>query len=105
MNDTSDRNDDLVEVYVARDMIHAHLVKAALDARNLETFVDGEHLQGLVGEIPAWSATAPRLLTRSDNVGRVKVAIEEIENERLEVVEGNEESFFDDIEALNDAAE
>ena len=51
-----------VQVYSAKDLHHADLLKSVLEAQGYRVMIDNESLQGLLGEVPYGTATAPRLL-------------------------------------------
>ena len=59
----ADSTEPLVEVFVARDLPHAYLVKMSLDMEGVFAVVQGENLQIAVGDIPIQEA-APRILVR-----------------------------------------
>jgi len=51
-----------VEVFRARDTPHALMLKHLLEDHDIPVMVEGELLQGVVGELPMGWATSPRLL-------------------------------------------
>jgi len=65
----ADSTEPLVEVFVARDVPHAYLVKASLEDEGVFTVVQGENLQIAMGDIPMQDA-APRILVRKTEVAR-----------------------------------
>lgn len=73
---------NLVEVFRARNSIEAHLVKSALEEAGIRARVTGDMLQGAVGEIPMGWMTAPQVLVFDEDAGRARALIEEIEAER-----------------------
>ena len=54
--------DELVEVYRARDTTHAHLLRMQLEDSGIPTFVEGDQLQGAIGGLPVGWSIAPRLM-------------------------------------------
>lgn len=61
--DSSDPN--FVEVYRARNLPEAHAIRIKLEDAGIKVRIDGELLQGVVGELPMGWATAPRILVES----------------------------------------
>ena len=51
----------------APDTAEAHICKAALEAEGIEALVQGEALAGVIGGVPAGSATAPRVWILDDS--------------------------------------
>ena len=70
---------ELVEVFVARDLPHAHLLMALLKSGGIDGHVTNEHLQGAVGELPAGWATTPRILVRASVATQAKQLLREVE--------------------------
>lgn len=52
---------DLVQAYVAADLMRAHLIKGFLDSEGIFSVVRGEHLMALQGEIPITVDTLPSI--------------------------------------------
>jgi len=69
----SERN--LVEVYRAKDSPQAHMLKSALEDAGIQAVIDGDLLQGALGEIPVGWAGAPRILVDSRDVPRARAII------------------------------
>ena len=65
----ADSTEPLVEVFVARDVPHAYLVKASLEDEGIFTVIQGENLHVAMGDIPMQDA-APRILVRKPEVLR-----------------------------------
>ncbi|MGE3313816.1 MAG: DUF2007 domain-containing protein [Planctomycetaceae bacterium] len=76
----SDQN--LVEVFRARNAVEAHIVKSALEDAGIRARVTGEMLQGVLGEIPTGWATAPQVLVFEDDAARARELIQEQEELR-----------------------
>lgn len=43
----------MVKVFTAKDSIEANIVKGMLEANDIPAFIDGEYLQGAIGELSA----------------------------------------------------
>ena len=54
-------NPKLVEIYRAKNLPEAYVIRAALDEAGIQSFVVNEFLQGAVGELPAGWITCPRI--------------------------------------------
>lgn len=67
----ADSTEPLVEVFVARDIPHAYLIKMTLDGEGIFAVVQGENLQVAMGDIPMQDA-APRILVRRPDVNRAR---------------------------------
>jgi hypothetical protein len=65
----ADSTEPLVEVFVARDVPHAYLVKMSLDSEGIFSIIQGENLQVAMGDVPVQDA-APRILVRRPEVAR-----------------------------------
>ncbi|MBD3610202.1 MAG: DUF2007 domain-containing protein [Gammaproteobacteria bacterium] len=44
----------LQRIYEARDTIEASLIKGLLEQEGIESWIDGQYLQGGIGELPAF---------------------------------------------------
>ena len=64
-----DSTEPLVEVFTARDVTHAYLVKATLESDGLFVVIQGENLAIAAGDIPLQEA-APRILVRKSDAAR-----------------------------------
>ena len=69
----------LVEVYSAKDIPHAHLLKAALAAEGIAAEIGNENLQIVIGEIPAGWPTAPRILVEESQAEQARAFLLELE--------------------------
>src|ERR1051326_890379 len=66
--------DDLIELYRAKNLPEAHALRAELEQGNIRAIVDGEMLQGAVGELPLGWPTLPRIVVpRTDEVAARRV--------------------------------
>ncbi len=43
----------MVKVFTAKNSIEAHIVKGMLEANDIQAYVEGEYLQGAIGELSA----------------------------------------------------
>jgi hypothetical protein len=66
----------LVEVYRAKDGPQAHLLKSALEQAGIRALVEGDLLQGAVGELPAGWSSAPRILVQEADAARARALLE-----------------------------
>lgn len=70
----------LVEVYRARDSLHAHLLKSRLAEAGIEVRVLGETVQGAMGAVPLGWSILPQLYVRKSDAQAARdmlVAIEQ----------------------------
>ena len=77
---------DLVQVYVARDIPHAYLVKGALEEAGIASMVGNESLQSALGDLPAF-VTAPTLLVDEADAPRALELLKEIDDAAREARE------------------
>jgi hypothetical protein len=61
-----------VEVVRARDAPEAHLLKSVLEDAGVAALVEGELLQGVLGELPLGWSHAPRVLVAQCDVPRAR---------------------------------
>jgi hypothetical protein len=66
----------MVEIYRAANLPEAHVIRMALEEAGVRVRIEGELLQGVVGELPMGWDTAPRILVEESqvNVARDVVA-------------------------------
>lgn len=69
----------LVEVYRAKDGIQAHLLTSALEGAGIRAVVEGDLLEGGMGEIPCGWPTAPRIMVEEADVPRARDLLAELE--------------------------
>ena len=74
----------MIEVYRAKNSLHANLLTSALEDAGIEVAIAGDQLQGVVGEIPAWAA-APRILVQETNAVRAREILQKLEIGRAHV--------------------
>ena len=72
---------ELVDVYRARDTLHAHLLRNQLEDEGIPTFIEVSHLQAAVGGLPTGLAIAPRLVVEADLADRARGLLETWEHE------------------------
>src|SRR5207247_1201078 len=60
----------LVEVYRAKNSPEAHLLKSALEDAGIRAVVEGDLLQGGLGEIPIGWTTSPRIMVAEPDAGQ-----------------------------------
>jgi hypothetical protein len=70
----------LVEVYRAKDSLQAHLLRSALEAAGIHALVEGDLLQGAVGELPVGWSSAPRIMVEEHDATRARTLLERWES-------------------------
>ena len=65
----------LVEIYRARGLPEAHVVRLHLEDLGIPVLIENELLQGVVGELPLGWPTAPRVLVPEDQAEAARAAI------------------------------
>src|SRR5882672_10828899 len=70
-----------VEVYRARNLPEAHSIRIALEESGIQVQIEGEMLQGAVGDLPPGWATAPRILVQESQVEAAQRIIEKGQNQ------------------------
>ena len=70
---------DFVEVYRARNLPEAHMMRMALEESGIRVQIEGELLQGAVGELPIGWVTAPRILVEESQIAAARQIIEALE--------------------------
>src|SRR2546426_1458038 len=66
----------LVEIYCPRNLPEAHTIRIALEEAGIRVLIEGELLQGVVGELPMGWDTAPRILVEESQVSAAREIIE-----------------------------
>jgi hypothetical protein len=69
----------LVEVYRAKHSPQAHLLKSALENAGIRAVIEGDLLQGAVGEPGEWWA-APRIMVAECDAMKARAIIEQLED-------------------------
>ena len=73
------RDPKLVEVFRTPNLSAAHGMRLELEAEGFTVFMDGEMLQGSLGELPLGWATAVRILIAEPQAGDAKSMVKQIE--------------------------
>ena len=68
-----------VEIYRAKDSPQAHLMKSALEDSGIRAAVEGDLLQGAVGEPGEWWA-APRIMVAECDALKARAILEQLED-------------------------
>jgi hypothetical protein len=78
----------LVEVYRAKNSAEAQLMRQELAEAGIDTIIENENLQGVLGEVPAWNA-APRLMVQAADarIARTIIAAKERSSTRADLNE------------------
>lgn len=83
----------MVEVYRAKSLPEAHAIRLRLADFGVSAIIDGEILQGLIGEMPHGWWTAPRIKVEESQAAAARIIIE---NSELTFVAGDPVLFDDD---------
>jgi hypothetical protein len=70
-----------VEVYRARNLPEAHSIRIALEESGIRVQIEGELLQGGIGDLPPGWATAPRILVEESQIAAARKIIEKAETQ------------------------
>ena len=62
----------LVEIYRARNLPEAHTIRIALEEAGVRVLIEGELLQGIVGDLPPGWNTDPRILVEESQVSAAR---------------------------------
>ena len=87
-----------VEVYRARNLPQAHAIRIALEDAGIAVQLEGELLQGAVGDLPIGWATAPRILVEESQVRAAREIIETADAQ--EISQSGEEDYQDENRCL-----
>ncbi len=82
--------DQIREVYSADNLIEAEYIQNLLTAADIESRIDGEHLQLVSGKVPA-QLVAPGIMIHADDFDRAKALIEEANRERHHNAESSQQ--------------
>jgi hypothetical protein len=82
----------LVEVYRARSTPLAHTIRLLLESEGITTFVDGDFLQGALGELPFGAMTDPRVMVKEADEAQARQIIEASEHAQAEALEEEAET-------------
>jgi hypothetical protein len=78
------RDEQLVEVYAARDSMEAHFVRTLLEDDGIDARVVGEGLTFAIGDLPLGLPTSPRVWVRDEDAERARELIDAWEASRQE---------------------
>jgi hypothetical protein len=70
----------LVEVYRAKDSPQAYLLRSVLEDEGIPVLVQGDLLQGAVGEIPGGWSTAPRILVEELHAAKAREILQRFDS-------------------------
>ena len=73
--------EDFVKVYQAKNTTEAYFVKNLLADEGIEGFVEGEYLQGALGDLP-WLAVAPQVMVRPASEEAARRIVREYDEQR-----------------------
>jgi hypothetical protein len=66
----------LVEVYRAKDSPQAYLLRSALENAGIPAVVEGDLLQGALGDLPVGWSSAPRIMVDESDAPQARVLLE-----------------------------
>src|SRR5258708_7082719 len=72
---------NFIEVYRAKNLPQAHMIQIALEDAGIPAKLDGELLQGAVGELPIGWVTAPRILVDASQAAAARALIDHVDAE------------------------
>jgi Putative prokaryotic signal transducing protein len=75
----------MIIIYRAANIADAHLIRQMLEAEGIPAFIQGEYLQGAVGELPA--NTEILVHVADDNAGAARAIVDEWESAEPAVLE------------------
>tara|TARA_B110000211_G_scaffold10972_1_gene11543 strand:- start:105 stop:470 length:366 start_codon:yes stop_codon:yes gene_type:complete len=78
MNQVACRAINMKCVYEASDVLEAHVIQGLLEQHRISAFIEGEHLMGAVGGLPAGRAV--RILVNDDDVQESTVLMQEYDS-------------------------
>ncbi len=82
----------LVEVYRARNVVQAHTLRMALEEAGIRVQIEGELLQGAVGDLPIGWPTAPRILVEESQAAAAREIVGRMDvPQHTEAEEGQDE--------------
>jgi hypothetical protein len=76
-------NPNLIEVYRAKNLPQAHMIRIALEEAGIHANIDGALLQGAVGDLPIGWPTAPRILVDQTDAALARSIIDRVDDETL----------------------
>ncbi len=79
----------MIIIYRAANIADAHLIRQMLEAEGIHAFIQGEYLQGAVGELPA--NTEILVQVGNDDYDAARAVVERWESADVEAIEDDEE--------------
>lgn len=76
MNESHPR---FVEIYRARNLPEAYAIRIALEDAGIDARIEGELLQGVVGELPMGWDTAPRILVEDSQASAARAIVDRVD--------------------------
>lgn len=70
---------ELVKIHKAHDELQAHMIRSALEAEGIQTFIEGDPLLGAIGEIPQVSVAEPHILVAESDEANARLVLEKLE--------------------------
>ena len=87
----------MVEVYRAKDLTEAHLIRGLLASVGVDAFIDGRCLQAGLGELSVGWSTAPRIVVEEP---QARVARETVHRAQAQLRQRRDESAAADSQCL-----
>lgn len=81
----------MIIIYRAANIADAHLIRQMLEAEGIHAFIQGEYLQGAVGELPA--NTEILVQVGNDDYAAARAVVERWESADVEAIEDDEEGI------------
>ncbi|HEV3119322.1 MAG TPA: DUF2007 domain-containing protein, partial [Gemmataceae bacterium] len=73
-------NPNLVEIYRAKNLAQAYMIRIALEEAGIHADIDGALLQGAVGDLPIGWPTAPRILVEQADAALARSLIDRVDD-------------------------
>ena len=87
-------NPKSVEIYRAKSLHEAYVIRAALDEAGVPSHVENEFLQGAVGELPAGWITCPRIHVEESQASLAKKIIHQAQLNHRNRLDSDEDNRF-----------
>lgn len=81
----------MITIYRAANITDAHLIRQMLEAEGIPAFIQGEYLQGVVGELPANTIIAVQV--GNDHYAAARAVVERWESADVAAIEDDEEDI------------
>lgn len=69
----------LVKIHKAHDELQAHMIRSALEAEGIQSFVEGDPILGAVGEIPQVNVAEPYILVAGSDEANARLILENLD--------------------------